>query len=82
MECSKIVYEWIKQTEKKVKKSIPLTLTLFGGYRRDSFESVLSLHTADLVMRLNILCGADIDYQPIIKQKEYGKYWNWTTEFD
>lgn len=82
LECSKIVYEWIKQTEKKIKKPIPLTLTLFGGYRKDSFESVLSLHTSDLVICLNILCGADIDYQPDVKQKKYGKYWNWTTEFD
>jgi acetoin utilization deacetylase AcuC-like enzyme len=82
VECSKIVYEWIKQTEKKIRKSIPLTLTLFGGYRMNSFESVLSLHTSDLVICLNVLCGAEIKYMPNVKQRNYVKYWNCTTEFD
>jgi hypothetical protein len=42
---------------------IPLILSLFGGYRRDDYNSVLSLHTADLVMCLNILCGRKINYK-------------------
>lgn len=71
LECSKIVYKWVKQLDRKLKRNIPLTLSLFGGYRKDNFESVLSLHTADLVMCLNTLCNADIDYQPIIKPREY-----------
>lgn len=69
-ECSKIVYTWINQLDKKLKRPIPLTLSLFGGYRKDDFESVLSLHTVDLVMCLNILCGAKIEFNPTIKVKE------------
>jgi len=71
LECSSIVYKWIKQMDRKLKREIPLTLTLFGGYRKDNFDSVLSLHTLDLVMCLNTLCGASIDYKPDIKQREY-----------
>ncbi len=72
VECSSIFYKWIKQLDKKRKKQIPLTLTLFGGYRRDSFESVLSLHTSDLAMCLNVLCGAEIEYTPNVKSRIYG----------
>ncbi len=72
IECSRIVYAWIKQLDKKLKRPVPLTLSLFGGYRRDDFESVLSLHTADLVMCLNVLCGAEIEYNVNVKSKNYG----------
>jgi hypothetical protein len=50
-------------------KQIPLTLSLFGGYRKDDYESILSLHTADLVKCLNILCGQNIHYFPKVKEK-------------
>lgn len=72
IECSKIVYTWIKQLDKKLKRPIPLTLSLFGGYRKDDFESVLSLHIADLVACLNVLCGTEIDYNVNVKSKNYG----------
>lgn len=72
VKCSSMLYKWIKQLDKKRNKQIPLTLTLFGGYRRDSFESVLSLHTSDLAMCLNVLCGADIEYMPNVKSRVYG----------
>jgi acetoin utilization deacetylase AcuC-like enzyme len=72
VECSNIFYKWIKQLDKKRGKPMPLTLTLFGGYRRDNFESVLSLHTTDLVVCLNTLCGTNIEYETKVKSKNYG----------
>lgn len=68
--CIQIVYDWIKRMDRKLKRPLPLTLTLFGGYRSDDFQSVLSLHTSDLVICLNTLCGAGIDYLPEIKQRK------------
>lgn len=69
IQCSKIVYKWIRQLEIKLKKTIPLTLTLFGGYRRDHFESVLSLHTTDLVVCLNSLCGTNLIYKSNVQSR-------------
>jgi acetoin utilization deacetylase AcuC-like enzyme len=63
IECSRLVYTFILDLENETGKHIPLILTLFGGYRKDDYNSVLSLHTADLVTCLNILCGHQIAYQ-------------------
>ena len=60
--CSEMVYSFVRDVQEKTGKQIPLTLTLFGGYRRDDFNSVLSLHALDLVICLNELCGNDINY--------------------
>lgn len=77
IECSRIFYKWVKQLDNKLKHPIPLTLALFGGYRRDNFESVLSLHISDLAMCLNTLCGSKIDYLPNVKQRKYDEYRTW-----
>jgi len=64
IECSRIVYSFIREVETETSKQIPLILSLFGGYRKDDYDSVLSLHTSDLVACLNILCGRSIKYIP------------------
>lgn len=71
LECSKIVYNFVKEIEDVMKKPLPLTLSLFGGYRRDDYDSVLSLHLADLVECLNTLCGNDIKYKVKVKPRAY-----------
>jgi len=67
--CSEIVYSFVLNLQKKLKRQIPLSISLFGGYRDDDYDSVLSLHTADLVQCLNLLCGQKINYIPIVKEK-------------
>ncbi|MBE0674753.1 MAG: hypothetical protein IH591_08840 [Bacteroidales bacterium] len=69
VECSRLVYSMIKEAEVVIGKQIALILILFGGYRKDDFNSVLSLHTTDLVTCLNILCGRKIEYTPEIKPR-------------
>jgi len=69
IECSRIVYSFIKEIQIETGKQLPLILTLFGGYRKDDYNSVLSLHTADLITCLNILCGRDIKYTPEVKPR-------------
>lgn len=69
LECSKIFYNFVKETEKELGRKIPLTLSLFGGYRQDDYESVLSLHTADLVIGLNILQDAGLVYEAKVKPR-------------
>lgn len=70
VECSEVVYQFVFKIQEKLKRQIPLTLVLFGGYRKDDYDSVLSLHTADLVKCLNVLCGHNIEYVPRVKAKE------------
>lgn len=69
IECSEVFYSFVLNLQNELKKQIPLCLCLFGGYRRDDYDSVLSLHTTDLVKSLNILCGNEIHYIPQIKDK-------------
>lgn len=63
-ECSRLVYTFIRDVEAEAGRPVPLILSLFGGYRKDDYNSVLSLHTTDLVTCLNILCGHQIQYTP------------------
>lgn len=69
IECSELVYQFIKDLQEETNKQIPLILTLFGGYRNDNYDSVLSLHTTDLVTCLNILCGQRIQYKTEVKPR-------------
>jgi acetoin utilization deacetylase AcuC-like enzyme len=69
IECSLLVYSFINDLQVELQKQIPLILSLFGGYRKDDYDSVLSLHTADLVSCLNILCGGNIEYKPEVKPR-------------
>jgi acetoin utilization deacetylase AcuC-like enzyme len=66
--CSKLFFEWAKQL--KLPHPLGIIITLFGGYRSgDDYNSVLSLHTGDLVICLNTLCNHDISYVPEVKPK-------------
>jgi len=69
IKCSALFYEWVRELEIVMGKHIPVTMALFGGYRDDSYSSVLSLHTADLVKCLNTLCGHDIEYRLRVKPR-------------
>ena len=69
IECSKLVYTMILNLEQETGKSIPLIIFLEGGYRRDDYNSVLSLHTTDLVRCLNILCNKYPEYTIEVKPR-------------
>jgi acetoin utilization deacetylase AcuC-like enzyme len=69
VECSRLVYTFIHDLQEETHRQIPLILALFGGYRKDDYNSVLSLHTTDLITCLNILCGQDIKYITEVKPR-------------
>lgn len=62
----KIVYNYINNVNLKRKKNLPLTISLFGGYRDDHYDSVLNLHLSNIISCMNILCDHDIKYDPIV----------------
>ena len=72
IECSKLFYTMIRETEAVTGRQIPLIVFLLGGYRKDDYNSILSLHTADLVTCLNILCGREINYIPEVTERKTG----------
>ena len=67
--CSELFYGMIAALEQELGKFIPVTATLFGGYRSDDYESVLSLHTSDLKIAASVLLGVDIEYKTSVLPK-------------
>jgi acetoin utilization deacetylase AcuC-like enzyme len=47
---------WVNEVSTFMGKPLPVTLALFGGYRKDNYEAVLNLHTKSLIKISNIIC--------------------------
>jgi acetoin utilization deacetylase AcuC-like enzyme len=60
VECSSIVYSFIRDMKVKYNKDIPLCISLFGGYRQDNYENVLNLHAKDVIQAINIFYNSNI----------------------
>lgn len=75
LECSEIFYAWVASMERVYGIVVPVTLALFGGYRDDDYNSVLSLHSSDLQICLKRLLGIKVDYVTEVKPKEVQRLW-------
>ena len=64
MEASRLVYDWVNTMSRWLGRPVPLVLALFGGYRKDDYDSVLSLHAANAALCLSLLCGHSLHYRP------------------
>lgn len=73
LECSELFYTMIKDLEEELGKPIPVTLSLFGGYRNDDYESVLSLHASDIKVACEVLLEVSIDYETEVYPLNYRK---------
>jgi acetoin utilization deacetylase AcuC-like enzyme len=69
LHCKRIVYQWILDLSRQLGRQIPVTITLFGGYRQDHFESVLDAHTQDLLICLEVLSGIKTDYVSVYRPR-------------
>jgi acetoin utilization deacetylase AcuC-like enzyme len=67
--ASQMFYNGIKNLEEELGRFIPVTLSLFGGYRRDDYESVLSLHAGDLKLAAYLLLDKELKYEPVVRPK-------------
>jgi acetoin utilization deacetylase AcuC-like enzyme len=54
-EASTMFYAWLDKLERDLGRKIPLVLSLFGGYRRDDYQSVINLHLSDLWIGMSVL---------------------------
>ena len=67
--ASHLVYDAVHAWSCALGRPVPLVLTLFGGYRQDSPESVLELHVADAAIALGTLADSDVTYVPRVAPK-------------
>lgn len=72
--CATIFWSWVKEMDSLLGKPLPVSCALFGGYRDDDYDSVLSLHTADFVECLNILLDKEIKYTVKVLEKSKPVY--------
>jgi hypothetical protein len=57
-----MVFQTIQELCSTIGRPIPLTLSLFGGYRKGDYDSVLNLHMIHLQSCLEILCKGEKMY--------------------
>lgn len=67
--ASHLVYDAVLAWSRALGRPVPLVLALFGGYRHDSPESVLELHTADTAIALQTLADVPLAYVPTVVLK-------------
>ena len=68
LRASELVYGTLRRCGERLGRPVPVTLALFGGYRDDHPESVLGLHAMDLACGLNVLCGAQLQYEAEVRK--------------
>lgn len=68
--CAELFAHWVNEISYFMGKPLPVTLTLFGGYRKDDYESVLNLHCKSLIRISNIICGNSFIDNLKITEKE------------
>lgn len=79
IKCSTIFWSWVKEMDSLLGRPLPVACALFGGYRDDDYNSVLSLHTGDFVECLNVLLEKGVEYEVKVVEKqkvayEYGRW--------
>lgn len=75
VECAKFFWSWVKSMDEKLGRPLPVSCSLFGGYRDDDYNSVLSLHAADFVECFTELLELDVKYTiEVAPRKKFGNY--------
>ncbi len=70
MKCAEYFWQWVREMDAKLGRNLPVSCALFGGYRDDDFNSVLSLHTGDLMSCVKNCLEIDVDYQVVVKPRK------------
>jgi acetoin utilization deacetylase AcuC-like enzyme len=69
--CAERFAEWVNKVSDMMGKPLPVVLALFGGYRKDDYNTVLDLHTKSLMRCSNIICGNDYEDNLVVTEKKY-----------
>ena len=54
---SEMLAIWVNEISNEIGKPLPVTLALFGGYRKNNYTAVLDLHIKSILKISNIVCG-------------------------
>lgn len=74
--CSEIFWEWVAYMDTLLAKPLPVSFALFGGYRRDDYQSVINLHISDIVTGINTCVeDADVHYTLVYNEPTDAKYY-------
>jgi len=79
--CSKFFWTWVKEMDQALGRPLSVVASLFGGYRSDDYDSVLSLHASDLRECMNCLLGLDVYYETDVKPAPKRDYFNTHRDF-
>lgn len=74
LQCSELFYSWVRDLEVEIGRSVPVAIALFGGYRRDDYQSVINLHLMDLGKCIDILLRGNLQLDLEIKEKKRQKH--------
>jgi len=69
MKCADYFWGWVWEMDAKLGRNLPVSCALFGGYRDYDFDSVLSLHTGDLMSCMKYCLKIDANYQVVVKPR-------------
>lgn len=79
LKCADFFWSWVKKMDELLGRPLPVACALFGGYRSDDYNSVLSLHASDLVLCMTNLLDLDVCYETQVKAN--GSKRNWEDPF-
>jgi len=74
LECSKAFAQWANHISNLLGRKLPVVLALFGGYRKDDYNSVLDLHIKSILACSNIIYDQAIEDKLKIKEKTSSVY--------
>lgn len=67
--CATFFWAWVKRMDEILDRPLPVACALFGGYRQDDYDSVLSLHASDLRECMNELLELGVEYITDVKSR-------------
>lgn len=66
--CATFFWTWVKEMDAVLSRPLSVSCALFGGYREDDYNSVLSLHASDLRECMNRLLDLNVEYVTQVKE--------------
>jgi acetoin utilization deacetylase AcuC-like enzyme len=72
--CAEKFANWVNEISNLLGRRLPVVLALFGGYRKDDYNTVLDLHIKSILTCNNIIYNQNIEDNLIIQHKFYSNY--------
>lgn len=75
LENATMFAEWVNRVSNKMGKPLPVVLALFGGYRKDDYNTVLDLHIKSILTCSNVIYKQDVVDTLVIDRKKTKSYY-------